>query len=201
MSLRNRTALQLPLFAPEFDATLRRRLPLASPPPESRPRLVPSPAAVQLDYFRHLPHAGADWPPLRYLADIRGASLEVVMTAAWFTDPVLARALIFARAPRKLLIIGDGNDGRRSGPGLALIQVVADPAIEVVRVEAVDALMHCKRTVIDRRIAWYGSANATRGARRNYEELWRQEGGGDLFERYRELDEYLCRIGKRLSTA
>ena len=196
----DRGVRQLRFPGPEFDIQPRHRLRLLPHgTPGFRPTLVSVPRAVQLDFFPHLPGDGGAWPPPQLLADLRGAVATIVMVFAWFTDPALARALVFARAPQKTLIIGDSTP--RRSPGLALIQVVADPAIEVVRIEAADALMHCKRVVIDDRICWHGSANATRGARRNYEELWRQEGGGDLFERYREQDEFLRRVGKRLSAA
>ena len=116
------------------------------------------------------------------------------VVSPWFTDPRLAQAFVYSPAPEKVLIIGDGGVGR--GASLALIQVASFPEIGIYRVGSTDALMHRKRTTIDNKIAWFGSANPTRGSRRNHEELWRQVGGVEV---YREQDEYLRRIGRRLA--
>lgn len=183
---------QLPLPGPDFDVLLTRPVPHDAPPPRRR---MPALGITQLDFFAYFPGSG-EWPPAELERDIRTAQQSVWIVCPWFTDVGLARAFTIARAAEKVLIVGDADSGRRAS--LALCQVAADPDIGVYRVGSADALMHRKRITIDDRVAWFGSANPTHGARRNHEELWRQTGGADI---YREQNEYLRQIGRRLGAA
>ena len=183
--------VQPPFPGPDFQVTVRQSVAHDRPPSHRR---MPALGITQLDFFALLPGLGMEWPPPELARDIRSARQSVWVIAPWFTDTSLARALTFSRAPEKVLIIGDADSGRRAS--LALCQVASYPEIGVYRVGSAEALMHSKRITIDDSIAWFGSANPTRGARRNHEELWRQVGGADI---YREQNEYLKRIGRRLA--
>lgn len=131
---------------------------------------------------------GAPWPVQFLIDDItrRASGGELWVASAWFTHMGIARAIVESTASYKTVIV-NAADVEREGDHRALDLIRAAATHHRFQLVVLgdagwrEGIMHHKFVVIlppqEDVIAWFGSANLTHQALKNYETIVRMEGG------------------------